>query len=639
MGVGIMKRRWTIFLIFALAIVFTGCDNVPKNYDSIEDTINYLTTSKLEGRLTGTEGGLKAEEYLKGLLKELKVEKYDEDYSVPYEHVFYNPKNQIYSISLITDGSNTSFQYGNDFIETICNDIDKELKFTFDAKDFSKDTALVVEDRKVLKGLDISGKVVFIKENNFSRNVNSIDTLEKNSNHILQISQKLYDTLEKNKNGTIKIQFKASSETITANNIVGRIKGKDSKKAIVLSAHFDHVGMAGKNIFKGAIDNGSGVATLLDITKKLKEYYKGTIPERDIIICFFNGEESYLQGSKAFVKTLEKDYSELYNINLDCIGMKDGGDLIIITKDNKNSGLMKDLKSHFEGKGYSLKAESMDLVSDHVAFLENNIAAVSIGQMNIEKAQTTEDTIKNIDIEYLSNFSSNLFEFLIKNNNSHYEIEKQSGSTANEGISSEEQHKIQEILNRLKPHEYLKTEKGLFSNMDITLGEAEESDGELEKLETYYPTLSVKKQIDSFKLTTVNIGERFQGVREGLELNKTYVKEFNLKDVDRVVMNYKKEEKERFSINLLIEDTTKEENAKFNDYLMTMYNIESNKKEINSDVYNVCSKLQDNFPDAVYKKIKLEGKVIHVFITTNNIDIISSINIKPAIDNLVNLIK
>lgn len=634
-----MKKKWAIFLIFTLVIVFTGCDNTPKSYESIENTINYLTTSKLEGRLTGTEGGLKAEEYLKGLLKELKVEKYNEDYSVPYEHVFYNPKNQIHSISLITDGSNTSFQYGNDFIETICNDIDKELKFTFDAKNFSKDTVLVVEDRKVLKGLDISGKVVFIKENNFSRNVNSIDTLEKNSNHIIQISQKMYDTLEKNKNGTIKIQFKASSETITANNIVGRIKGKDSKKAIVLSAHFDHVGMAGKNIFKGAIDNGSGVATLLDITKKLKEYYKDTIPERDIIICFFNGEESYLQGSKAFVKTLEKDYSELYNINLDCIGMKDGGDLIIITKDNKNSGLMKDLKSHFEGKGYSLKAETMDLVSDHVAFLKNNIAAVSIGQMNIEKAQTTEDTIKNIDIEYLSNLSSNLFEFLIKNNNSHYEIEKQSGSTANEGTSSEEQQKSQETLNKLKPHEYLKTEKKLYTNMDITLGEVEKSDGELEKLETYYPTLSVKKQVDSFKLNSVNISERLQSDFEKLEANKTYVKEFNLKDVDKIRLSYKKEEKESFDINILIEDTTKEDYITMNDYYMMAYNIESNKKDINGDIYNVCSKLEDNAPDAVYKKIKLENKVIHIFITTNNLDIISNINIKPAIDDLVNLIK
>lgn len=634
-----MKKIWAIFLIFALVIVFTGCDNTPKSYESIENTISYLTTSKLEGRLTGTDGGLKAEEYLKDLLKDLKVEKYNEDYSVPYEHVFYNPKNQIHSINLITDGSNTSFQYGNDFIETICNDIDKELKFTFDAKDFSKDTVLVVGDRKVLKGLDISGKVVFIKENNFSRNVNSIDTLEKNSNHIIQISQRMYDTLEKNKNGTIKIQFKASSETITANNIVGRIKGKDSKKAIVLSAHFDHVGMAGKNIFKGAIDNGSGVATLLDVTKKLKEYYKDTIPERDIIISFFNGEESYLQGSKAFVKILEKDYSELYNINLDCIGIKDGGDLIVITKNNKNSGLIKDLKSHFEEKAYSLKAESMDLVSDHVAFLENNIAAVSIGQMNIEKAQTTEDTIKNIDIEYLSNFSSNLFEFLIKNNNSHYEIEKQGGSTANEGISSEEQHKIQEIQNKLKPHEYLKLEKGLFSNMEITLGEVEESDGDLEKLETYYPTLSVKKQIDSFKLTSINISEALQYDFEKLEHNKIYVKEFNLKDVDKVMLGYKKEENESFDINILIEDNTKEDYRTMNDYYMMAYNIESNKKDINGDGYNVCSKLEDNAPDAVYKKIKLEGKVIHIFITTNNLDIISNINIKPAIDDLVNLIK
>jgi hypothetical protein len=54
------------------------------------------------------------------------------------------------------------------------------------------------------------------------------------------------EALESSKTGRVEIKFNYTDELIQANNIVAKIKGKDSSNALVLSAHFDHVGSAGK---------------------------------------------------------------------------------------------------------------------------------------------------------------------------------------------------------------------------------------------------------------------------------------------------------------------------------------------------------------------------------------------------------
>ncbi len=77
-------------------------------------------------------------------------------------------------------------------------------------------------------------------------------------------------------------------------NIVGYIKGKDSGKAVVISAHFDSLGIKEGNINRGALDNASGVAALIEIAKKLKEISTGKPFESNIIFCAFNGEEQLL---------------------------------------------------------------------------------------------------------------------------------------------------------------------------------------------------------------------------------------------------------------------------------------------------------------------------------------------------------
>ncbi|MCF8425711.1 MAG: M28 family peptidase [Bacteroidia bacterium] len=97
---------------------------------------------------------------------------------------------------------------------------------------------------------------------------------------------------------TIKID--AARKIHSTQNVVGMIKGtKFPDSTIVFTAHYDHLGMMGKDaMFPGANDNASGVAMLLDLAK----YYSKNPPAYSVVFIAFAGEEIGLVGSYYFVE-------------------------------------------------------------------------------------------------------------------------------------------------------------------------------------------------------------------------------------------------------------------------------------------------------------------------------------------------
>ena len=79
-------------------------------------------------------------------------------------------------------------------------------------------------------------------------------------------------------------------------NLVARIKGTKPGKAMVVSAHYDHLGVRNGEIYNGADDNASGVAGLLAVA----EAFKAKPPKHDVIFAVVDAEESGLRGAKAF---------------------------------------------------------------------------------------------------------------------------------------------------------------------------------------------------------------------------------------------------------------------------------------------------------------------------------------------------
>ena len=104
-------------------------------------------------------------------------------------------------------------------------------------------------------------------------------------------------------------------KTFNGTNILGLIPGtRVTDRYIVVSAHYDHVGVNDGQIFNGADDNASGVATMLELAKRLKD----TPPEHSVLIVGFDGEERGLIGARHFVEAPPVPLSSIaLNLNFD----------------------------------------------------------------------------------------------------------------------------------------------------------------------------------------------------------------------------------------------------------------------------------------------------------------------------------
>jgi len=106
-------------------------------------------------------------------------------------------------------------------------------------------------------------------------------------------------------------------------NMIGYIQGK-TDNVIVISAHYDHLGIVKEEVFNGADDNASGVGGLL----KIATYFAKNKPNHTIIFAAFDAEEMGLQGAKAFVNNPTVALSKIkLNINMDMISHNDKGEL------------------------------------------------------------------------------------------------------------------------------------------------------------------------------------------------------------------------------------------------------------------------------------------------------------------------
>ncbi len=100
--------------------------------------------------------------------------------------------------------------------------------------------------------------------------------------------------------GKTRISVQFSNPFLQSANVLGYIKGSQYPDSfLVVTAHYDHLGMAGKSWFPGANDNASGVALLLAMAKHFSQ--PENQPRRSMAFILFGGEEAGLLGSAYFV--------------------------------------------------------------------------------------------------------------------------------------------------------------------------------------------------------------------------------------------------------------------------------------------------------------------------------------------------
>jgi regulation of enolase protein 1 (concanavalin A-like superfamily) len=161
-------------------------------------------------------------------------------------------------------------------------------------------------------------------------------------------------------------------------NIIGVLKGSDPKledEAVLICAHFDHIGAGQSGVYNGADDNASGVAGTLELAEAfagLKER-----PKRSLLFALWDAEEAGLYGSKHFATNPTFPIDRItFVLNFDMIGrLRD--DTLTIFGARTGAGLRKLFSEHNDDSDLTLDFRGIMVnKSDHYSLFQKGVPAV-----------------------------------------------------------------------------------------------------------------------------------------------------------------------------------------------------------------------------------------------------------------------
>ncbi|WP_316840102.1 M20/M25/M40 family metallo-hydrolase [Pedobacter gandavensis] len=205
-----------------------------------------------------------------------------------------------------------------------------------------------------------------------------------------------------------------SGSSITGKNMLAYIPGK-SQEIIVISAHYDHVGIINEEIYNGADDNASGVAALL----KFAAHYKNNKPNYTLVFAAFDAEEMGLRGSKFFVDQPVLPLEKIkLNVNMDMISHNDKGELYAC-------GTYKypELKKYFITSKPTIKVifghddpktgnEDWSNQSDQGSFNAKGIPFLYFGVEDHKDYHKASDEYKNINKKFFTDAAESILEII-----------------------------------------------------------------------------------------------------------------------------------------------------------------------------------------------------------------------------------
>lgn len=181
----------------------------------------------------------------------------------------------------------------------------------------------------------------------------------------------------------------AMQKVIQSSNIVAELRGSDATlrdQYVVYTAHVDHLGICpavdGDNVCHGALDNASGVATLLEIARAYASL--PTPPRRSVLFVFVTGEEMGLLGSDYFAHSPTVPLKSIVaNVNIDgapgvYFSLKD-----VVALGAEHSTIADEVVSAGKIMGYDVSPDPMPeenafIRSDQYSFVLQGVPAVDI---------------------------------------------------------------------------------------------------------------------------------------------------------------------------------------------------------------------------------------------------------------------
>ncbi|PHN05631.1 peptidase M28 [Flavilitoribacter nigricans DSM 23189 = NBRC 102662] len=229
----------------------------------------------------------------------------------------------------------------------------------------------------------------------------------------------------------LRLRQEKSVRSLVGENVLGYIEGTDPElkdELLVITAHYDHLGKRGEDIYFGADDNGSGTSTVLEVAQAFAQAKsEGWGPRRSVLIMLVSGEEKGLLGSQYYVEypifPLE---NTIANVNVDMVGRVDpkheekgNSDYIYVIGSNRLSTELHQINEDANARytqlelDYTYNAEDDPnryyYRSDHYNFAERGIPAIFYFNGTHEDYHRTSDTVDKINFEKMEKIGRLVF--------------------------------------------------------------------------------------------------------------------------------------------------------------------------------------------------------------------------------------
>jgi hypothetical protein len=231
----------------------------------------------------------------------------------------------------------------------------------------------------------------------------------------------------KNVKSDVKINVVNKAQTIMTENVLGYVEGSDLKdELIVITAHYDHLGIDGNVVFNGADDDGSGTVAVMELAKAFSKAKKeGHGPRRSMLFMTVSGEEKGLLGSAYYTEHPEFPLKNtVCDLNIDMIGRVDekhtgNPDYIYLIGSDKLSSQLHNI-SETANKTYSNLALDYTFNdekdknrfyyrSDHYNFAKNGIPVIFYFNGVHADYHKETDEVEKIDFNKMEKISRLVF--------------------------------------------------------------------------------------------------------------------------------------------------------------------------------------------------------------------------------------
>ena len=212
----------------------------------------------------------------------------------------------------------------------------------------------------------------------------------------------LYRPVELNVQAHFEVHLNEPGEA-QARNVLGVLPGRDPNlrdRVVIIGAHYDHLGSdANGDIYRGANDNASGAASLLEIARSWQQ--AGFVPDATVLFAAWDAEEQGLLGAEHYVQNPRYPLTAtLGMIQMDMVGLASDG---VLTLDGSDNAVGRQLQASAALFNVNTGEVSFQGGSDHAAFLRANVPAALLiwDNADVPHYHTPQDTPETLQPERL----------------------------------------------------------------------------------------------------------------------------------------------------------------------------------------------------------------------------------------------